>query len=89
MKIPPKLESHDIVEITWIDATSPSQTTWIQRDDIDSPIMTIKSLGYYLGEQDGYIRIAADMSVSDDYVDQIARLFAIPKGCVKRIRKIK
>jgi hypothetical protein len=90
MKIP-RLKPGDPVLVTWVDANSPKDTTWVEKDDFrqDSPIMEILSLGFYIEKKMKYIRMSACRSESDDYNEVLNRTVNIPIGCIKSIRRLK
>ena len=91
MNLPKKLKPGDPVVVRWIDANSPTSNTWMAVSDFkDSrPTMEILSLGFFVEERRKYIRLAANRSDTDEYVEVANRVFNIPIGCVKSVRRLK
>ena len=89
MKIP-KLKPGDAVEVIWLDANSPKESEWQTMTGFmaDSPTMEIISRSSFVEKQKEYIRIAGEISSSDDYADVVNRVFNIPLGCIKSIRRL-
>ena len=89
MKIP-KLKPGDAIEVIWMDANSPKEVVWQTVSDFisDSPKMEIISRGTFITKRKGYIRIAGEISSSDDYADVVNRVFNIPLGTIKKIRRL-
>ena len=90
MKIP-KLKPGDAVEVVWLDANSPKDSVWqtVSGFMADSPKMEIISRGSFVEKRKGYIRIAGEISSSEDYEDVVNRVFNIPIGCIMSIRRLK
>ena len=90
MKIP-KLKPGDAIEVIWMDANSPKEVVWqtVSGFMADSPRMEIISRGSFVEKRKGYIRIAGEISSSEHYEDVVNRVFNIPIGTIKKIRKLK
>lgn len=86
----PSLKPGDAVEIKWVDANSPSPNVWITTEEAAErdPEMAIHSIGYFIGKRDGYLSIAGEKSMSDEFTDVVNRVFFIPIGCVTEVRKV-
>lgn len=91
MKIPPKVQPGDILEITWCDTNSPTSGPWMQEQEWKEfhPKMEMTSVGYLSEVSNGYIRLIADKSITKEYTALVARGFNIPVGCVSKIRKLR
>jgi len=89
MKIP-KIKVGDCIEIEWIDSNSPHPTAWICPKDLilRNPVMRIFLVGYFFYKREGYLCITGDKAISEDFVDVLNRVFYIPFGCIKSIRKL-
>ena len=70
------------VEVTWIDA-SREVKTWVARSS-GCRAETIRSVGYVHEETKKELVLVCDYTPH-----QVARMHAIPKACIKKIRKLK
>ena len=85
-----KLKPGDAVEVVWLDANSPKDSVWqtVSGFMADSPKMEIISRGSFVEKRKKYIRIAGEISSSEDYEDVVNRVFNIPIGTIKKIRRL-
>jgi len=83
----PKLKANQRLEILWHDAhdVGDADKTWLARSEcVTEPLYyECLSLGYFLKQENGFIYIAADM-----VGPHASRVFAVPEGCVRKVRKI-
>ena len=84
------LKQGDLVEVLWTDCNSPYRNEWFTVDDFkESPtVMEIHSLGYFVEQKSGYLRMAADVSKSNELETVVNRPINIPKGVILHIRRI-
>lgn len=87
----PCLSPGDVVQVRWIDANSPPNCLWqtVQEFKEDSLIMEILSVGYFIESRDGYLRLSGERSASKDYQEVVDRVFNVPLGCIKSIKRMK
>jgi hypothetical protein len=83
----PKLRTNARIEILWHDAhdVGDADKTWHDAETIETPKLYYEclSLGYFLKRENGFIYIAADL-----VGPHVSRVFAIPQGCVKAVKKL-
>ena len=82
----PKLKANQRVEILWHDAHDCDEEgrAWVDRSVTTDPIhYSCLSMGYYLKTEDGFMYIAGDLLSGF-----ASRVFAIPEGCVREIKKL-
>lgn len=86
-----RLTPGDPIQVRWIDANSPGSNVWQTVEDFqaESPKMEILSIGYFVEEKKGYLRMAGERSDSKDYVEVVNRTFNIPTACIRSVRKLK
>ena len=86
----PKLKPGDGIKVIWMDANSPKEVVWQTAREFvaTSPKMKITSRGSFIEKRKGYIRIAGEISSSEDYEDVVNRVFNIPLGCISSIRRL-
>ncbi len=82
----PKIKPGDLIEVCWDDALEMRNLVWFERDDIkpDPKDYRVRSVGYFLKLQDDQLFI-----YGDDGNDEIARVFIIPCGCIRKFRKLR
>ena len=85
-----KLKQGDLVEVTWVDCNSPYRNEWATVDDFcnSTAVMEIHSVGYFLQQKSGYLRMAADVSKSNELETVVNRPLNIPRGVILHIRRI-
>lgn len=93
-----KYQKYDILEIVWLDSHSgggwktPEEVKqWIEKAKTS---FTIKSIGYFIHEDNDFLRIAQsyDNQISDPEGfgdNNVDNVFAIAKTAIKSIKKIK
>jgi ribulose bisphosphate carboxylase small subunit len=87
----PILSIGDVIQIKWIDANSPPNCLWQTVKELkeESPIMEILSVGYYVETRNEYIRLSGERSASKKHQEIVDRVFNVPIGCIKSIRRMK
>jgi len=90
MKLP-KLKHGDAIQIRWEDANSPPENEWVSVEEfkVTSPRMEILSVGFFIEQRDGYVRMSGERSDSEEFVEVVLRVFNVPLGCVKSVRRLK
>jgi len=80
-----------IVEVTWHDASSPTFRTWYSSEDMErvnaNPDCT--HIGFVYAETDTYITIVSGVMGEGEDWQMVSSPFTIPKGCIKKIRRLK
>lgn len=79
------------VEIEWIDSRSP-YPIWMNPADLpewNAQPLPIRTLGYFWEKTRHEIVIVQGYSVTGDEIEQALHVFAIPLGCVRKIRRMK
>lgn len=76
-----------LVEVSWLDISS--HHGWYEMEELDDlqPI-PITSVGYYLGEENGVLRIAMGFG-KDSYANRLKEVVVFPKGCVISVRPLR
>ncbi len=76
---------HRLVQVTWVDTRC--QGGWEEaKEALRFETCEVVSIGWLISEYDKRIVIAGDFNEFDD---QYARIQAIPRGCIKKIKRIK
>ena len=70
------------VEIEWVDSSS-GATIWEDKDDYETDLPIIKTIGYLLGKNNLVVIVCQSF-----HDDEVGRVFRIPAGCVRKIRNI-
>ena len=86
-----KIKVGIIIEVIWRDSHGITQI-WTSEEELSErkkEDLLIKSIGYFLDEDKKFIRIHGGCYIGDKYKQQYSRILAIPKGCIKKIRKLK
>ena len=81
------LTEGDIIEIVWDDATG--ESCWVTREEVEWPLMEMKTLGYYWQENDKAVMVMG--SLCEDYKEEggtCGSLITIPKGMITKIHKL-
>jgi hypothetical protein len=86
-----RMKKGDIIEITWDDACEPIEAAWADDEDIEKELKKkdigiIISIGYFYKEEKGRIFIYRDKELSGNNYSAVE---GIPKGMIKKIRKLK
>ena len=89
-----KIKPFEPIEIVWKDANSPYKNEWATVDEHTASVteMEIHSIGYFIEQKDGYIRIVADISESSLLETVVNRPLNIPLSDnvkIKRLRRPK
>lgn len=72
-----------LVEVWWLD--SHGRDGWTKYGDpVDPRAAACKTVGYVLDETDEFLTVAS--SIGDD---QFCQEMSIPKGCVRKVRRLK
>lgn len=83
----PRLKQNDRVEVRWHDAHDCEQLgkTWLFEGEevMETAAYECFSMGYYVKRENGFIYIAGDRNGV-----HTSRVFAIPEGCVREIKKL-
>ena len=86
MKKIPRLKPGDAIEIIWIDSHSMVGTWQDASEVMCQPEFTIRSVCQYLGRDKDFITTVADRS--PEQPDGVMRDMKIPRGCIKRVKKL-
>ena len=83
-----KIKQFDILEIIWMDSLS-DENKWERLQDYDFDYLrtnlTHRSVGYLMGDNNDAITLV--QSVRENKIFGLG-VITIPKGCIKKIRKI-
>lgn len=76
------------VEINWLDAFS--DDSWLLEKDLPKPAK-IKSRGWLIKDKKYYVVLASTFApgIGNDGEDQYGEVIAIPRGWIKKIKKLK
>ena len=98
-KSPKKIpKTFDLLEIVWVDSMSSAskvKSIWVSSEELDAWIagvgcISMRSVGYLVGASAKYLTICGGFSTdTDDDISYVTNPFAIPKGCIKSIKKLK
>jgi hypothetical protein len=90
MKIP-RLNPGDAVMISWIDACTHENGSWMNEDEYTGREagVPITSIGIYVKRGKDCIMITGDRHEREGFTTRVARCFDIPLGCIKSIRRLK
>ena len=84
-----KFKQFTPVYVEWIDAGGFNNSGWqdIMTLEDDSPVVIVKTLGFYLKSTKYYVYLAQNYdSVDPTAVTNVER---IPHGCIQKIKRIK
>ena len=77
---------HQLIQVTWHDAHSVSET-WTTKEDLDKEPCIVTSIGYLIASvKANHVVISQSVIVDDNHVDHV---IAIPHGMIKRIDRLK
>ena len=84
----PKLEVKDRIEVLWHDAHDCEQVgkTWLYDGEeiMEAAAYECLSIGYFVRRENGFIFVAGDRNGV-----HVSRVFAIPEGCVREVKRWK
>lgn len=79
-------KTKQIVLIDWVDSSTINKGAWTYPDQIHpQPLCECISVGWIVRQDKSYILLAADETVDGP----LARLIAIPRQCITKIKKLK
>jgi hypothetical protein len=83
------MKKGDIVEIVWLDILEPALPAWADDNEIKATYKLqeqceAKSIGYF------YSKVGKFIYIAGNYLDKSwGRIEKIPKGCIKKMRRLK
>lgn len=79
------MKKNTLIEVDWIDIVSDS--SWMsEQKAVNYPAMQCKSVGYFVNEDKNVLRLSATIQLDKEPERDIT---VIPKGVVKKIRRLK
>lgn len=94
MKKKPPMKKPILVEVSWQDSQSHGSPPWRNvMEMIDeyrkNGLDTIRSIGYLIDRTDDYLLMTGDLQFNENWqISNGSRFYAIPAGCVKRIKRL-
>ncbi len=87
-----KLKKFDLIEIDWDDSVE-NTSGWNDFDNFDFDNhyqhLSQKTVGYFLKETKNAISTSKCRGLIEKYGGQFNGVWTIPKGCIKKIKKLK
>lgn len=87
-----RLKCKDIVEVQWIDADAPGDSKWHDETELEEWSKSeylVNDVGYVIGLTKEYLIMVAGFCEIPDYMGQYHREIKIPRGCIRKARKLK
>lgn len=76
------------VLVEWVDSEATISQVWHSLDEVSHQLTKIRSVGFLVDLSPEHVAISMSWDDSSEHA-QIGGLFHIPRGCVKRIRRLR